>query len=64
MALLKTLWKIVCKMRIEALTILTTKHNVVVINNEEKEIKQQELHEINMTILTKTKTVKQNHSNS
>ena len=51
-------------MRIEALTILTTKHNAVVINNEEKEIKQQELHEINMTILTKTKTVKQNHSNS
>ena len=33
-------------MRIEALTILTTKHNVVVINNEEKEIRQQELHEI------------------
>ena len=41
-------------MRIEVLTILTTKHNAVVIKNEEKEIKQQELHEI---------MYEQNHSN-
>ena len=46
MALLKTLRQIVCKMRIEALTILT-KHNIAVINWKNiKEINQQELQEI------------------
>ena len=46
MALLKTLRQIVSKLRIEALTILTTKHNATVINREEKEINQQEMHEL------------------
>ena len=46
MALLKTLRQIVCKMRIEALTILT-KHNIAVINWKNiKETNQQELQEI------------------
>ena len=35
MAHLKTLRQICCKMRIEGLTILTTKHNVAAINKEE-----------------------------
>ena len=36
----------ICKLRIEAPTILTTKHNATVINKEEKEINQLEKHEI------------------
>ncbi len=46
MALLKTLRYLVCKMRIEILTIVATKHNATVINKEEKTINQSELHEI------------------
>ena len=46
MALFKTLRQVICKIRIEALTILT-KYNIAVINWKNiKETNQQELQEI------------------